>query len=156
MIESIRESVVYMAHTHDGARVAMHCLWHGTAKVRSHFIYIYILMHRAYLTSWRFGCGWEGKVLWWIELLDHPCWTLQAMWAPIRQLFIYDWMIKGGCTLTPAPGFLSFVVDTCWRGGCAPLSNELVPLATVKHSQILVRFICLCTFLYAFDFFISG
>ncbi len=36
MIESIRESVVYMAHTHDGARVAMHCLWHGTAKVRTH------------------------------------------------------------------------------------------------------------------------
>uniref|UniRef100_A0A672JRG6 PUM-HD domain-containing protein n=1 Tax=Salarias fasciatus TaxID=181472 RepID=A0A672JRG6_SALFA len=36
MIESIRESVVYMAHTHDGARVAMHCLWHGTAKVCTH------------------------------------------------------------------------------------------------------------------------
>lgn len=35
MIESIRESVVYMAHTHDGARVAMHCLWHGTAKVQT-------------------------------------------------------------------------------------------------------------------------
>ncbi|XP_026154227.1 pumilio homolog 3 [Mastacembelus armatus] len=34
MIESIRESVVYMAYTHDGARVAMHCLWHGTAKDR--------------------------------------------------------------------------------------------------------------------------
>ncbi|XP_061836793.2 pumilio homolog 3 isoform X1 [Nerophis lumbriciformis] len=34
MIESIRESVIYMAHTHDGARVAMHCLWHGTAKDR--------------------------------------------------------------------------------------------------------------------------
>ncbi|KAM9322904.1 pumilio homolog 3 [Pholidichthys leucotaenia] len=34
MIESIRESVVYMAHTHDGARVGMHCLWHGTAKDR--------------------------------------------------------------------------------------------------------------------------
>ncbi|XP_062870431.1 pumilio homolog 3 isoform X2 [Trichomycterus rosablanca] len=34
MIESIRESVVYMSHTHDGARVAMHCLWHGTAKDR--------------------------------------------------------------------------------------------------------------------------
>ncbi|XP_075935917.1 pumilio homolog 3 [Anarhichas minor] len=34
MIESIRESVVYMAHTHDGARVAMHCFWHGTAKDR--------------------------------------------------------------------------------------------------------------------------
>lgn len=34
MIESIREAVVYMAHTHDGARVAMHCVWHGTAKVK--------------------------------------------------------------------------------------------------------------------------
>ncbi|XP_029301201.1 pumilio homolog 3 [Cottoperca gobio] len=34
MIESIREAVVYMAHTHDGARVAMHCLWFGTAKDR--------------------------------------------------------------------------------------------------------------------------
>ncbi|XP_008297177.1 pumilio homolog 3 [Stegastes partitus] len=34
MIESIREAVVYMAHTHDGARVAMRCLWHGTAKDR--------------------------------------------------------------------------------------------------------------------------
>lgn len=36
MIESIREAVIYMAHTHDGARVAMHCLWQGTAKVRAH------------------------------------------------------------------------------------------------------------------------
>ncbi|XP_023664009.1 pumilio homolog 3 [Paramormyrops kingsleyae] len=34
MIESIREAVVYLAHTHDGARVAMHCLWHGTPKDR--------------------------------------------------------------------------------------------------------------------------
>uniref|UniRef100_A0A8C6U2N8 Pumilio homolog 3 n=1 Tax=Neogobius melanostomus TaxID=47308 RepID=A0A8C6U2N8_9GOBI len=34
MIESIREAVVYMAHTHDGARVAMNCVWHGTAKDR--------------------------------------------------------------------------------------------------------------------------
>uniref|UniRef100_A0AAY4DGE8 PUM-HD domain-containing protein n=1 Tax=Denticeps clupeoides TaxID=299321 RepID=A0AAY4DGE8_9TELE len=34
MIESIREAVVYMAHTHDGARVAMYCLWHGTPKDR--------------------------------------------------------------------------------------------------------------------------
>uniref|UniRef100_A0A8C6Y8C9 PUM-HD domain-containing protein n=1 Tax=Naja naja TaxID=35670 RepID=A0A8C6Y8C9_NAJNA len=30
---SIREAVIYLAHTHDGARVAMHCLWHGTPKV---------------------------------------------------------------------------------------------------------------------------
>ncbi|XP_015195694.2 pumilio homolog 3 [Lepisosteus oculatus] len=34
MIESIREAVIYVAHTHDGARVAMHCLWHGTTKDR--------------------------------------------------------------------------------------------------------------------------
>ncbi|XP_048876032.1 pumilio homolog 3 isoform X2 [Brienomyrus brachyistius] len=34
MIESIREAVVYLAHTHDGARVTMHCLWHGTPKDR--------------------------------------------------------------------------------------------------------------------------
>uniref|UniRef100_H3AIF3 Pumilio homolog 3 n=1 Tax=Latimeria chalumnae TaxID=7897 RepID=H3AIF3_LATCH len=32
MIEAVREAVLYMAHTHDGARVAMHCLWHGTPK----------------------------------------------------------------------------------------------------------------------------
>ncbi|KAM4810494.1 pumilio homolog 3 [Rhinophrynus dorsalis] len=34
MIEAIRESVVYMIHTHDGARVGMHCVWHGTPKDR--------------------------------------------------------------------------------------------------------------------------
>ncbi|XP_040100765.1 pumilio homolog 3 isoform X1 [Oryx dammah] len=34
MIDAIREAVVYLAHTHDGARVAMHCLWHGTPKDR--------------------------------------------------------------------------------------------------------------------------
>ncbi|XP_063279139.1 pumilio homolog 3 [Prinia subflava] len=34
MIEAIREAVMYLAHTHDGARVAMNCLWHGTPKDR--------------------------------------------------------------------------------------------------------------------------
>ncbi|XP_062455616.1 pumilio homolog 3 [Rhea pennata] len=34
MIEAVREAVIYLAHTHDGARVAMHCLWHGTPKDR--------------------------------------------------------------------------------------------------------------------------
>ncbi len=33
MIEIVRESVIHMLHTRDGARVAMHCLWYGTAKV---------------------------------------------------------------------------------------------------------------------------
>jgi len=33
-VEAIREAVIYLAHTHDGARVAMHCLWHGTPKDR--------------------------------------------------------------------------------------------------------------------------
>uniref|UniRef100_A0A8C8SWA8 Pumilio homolog 3 n=1 Tax=Pelusios castaneus TaxID=367368 RepID=A0A8C8SWA8_9SAUR len=34
VIEAIREAVIYLAHTHDGARVAMHALWHGTPKDR--------------------------------------------------------------------------------------------------------------------------
>ncbi|XP_029469187.1 pumilio homolog 3 [Rhinatrema bivittatum] len=34
MIEAIREALIYMAHTHDGARVAMHGVWHGTPKDR--------------------------------------------------------------------------------------------------------------------------
>ncbi|XP_060702834.1 pumilio homolog 3 [Hemiscyllium ocellatum] len=34
MIEAVREAAIYMAHTHGGSRVAMHCLWHGTAKDR--------------------------------------------------------------------------------------------------------------------------
>ncbi|XP_069820377.1 pumilio homolog 3 [Dendropsophus ebraccatus] len=37
MIEAIREAVIYMIHTHDGARVGMHCLWHGTPKDRKIF-----------------------------------------------------------------------------------------------------------------------
>ena len=35
MIEALREGLIYMLHTRDGARVAMFCLWHGTAKVTS-------------------------------------------------------------------------------------------------------------------------
>ena len=34
MIESVREGVVEMLHTRDGARVAMTCLWDGTPKAR--------------------------------------------------------------------------------------------------------------------------
>lgn len=37
MIEAIREAVIYMIHTHDGARVGMNCLWHGTPKDRKVF-----------------------------------------------------------------------------------------------------------------------
>nr|XP_057920883.1 pumilio homolog 3 isoform X2 [Doryrhamphus excisus] len=51
MIESIRESVVYMAHTHDGARVAMHCLWHGTAKDRK----VIIKTMKTYMTKFAMG-----------------------------------------------------------------------------------------------------
>ncbi|CAH3116778.1 unnamed protein product [Pocillopora meandrina] len=32
MIELIKDSVVLILHTHDGARVGMHCLWYGTVK----------------------------------------------------------------------------------------------------------------------------
>lgn len=34
MVELLRESVIHMVHTRDGAHVGMHCLWHGTAKDR--------------------------------------------------------------------------------------------------------------------------
>ncbi|KAM6984680.1 pumilio homolog 3 [Aplochiton taeniatus] len=51
MIESIKESVVYMAHTHDGARVAMHCLWHGTAKERK----VIIKTMKTYLVKFATG-----------------------------------------------------------------------------------------------------
>ncbi|EDO42548.1 predicted protein [Nematostella vectensis] len=34
MIEAIKECVVLILHTHDGSRVAMHCLWNGSTKDR--------------------------------------------------------------------------------------------------------------------------
>ena len=33
MIELIRERLVELLHTKEGSRVAMRCVWHGTAKV---------------------------------------------------------------------------------------------------------------------------
>lgn len=33
VIEGLRDTVVHMVHTREGAKVAMHCIWHGTAKV---------------------------------------------------------------------------------------------------------------------------
>ncbi|KAJ8260893.1 hypothetical protein COCON_G00166160 [Conger conger] len=51
MIESIREAVVYMAHTHDGARVAMHCLWHGTPKDRK----VIIKTLKTYISKFAMG-----------------------------------------------------------------------------------------------------
>ncbi len=33
MIEGLREKVVAILHTKDGSRVALQCIWHGTAKV---------------------------------------------------------------------------------------------------------------------------
>jgi len=47
MIEVLREHVIHMLHTHDGSRVAMMCLWHGTAKVGG------VLSHR---------CGGQCKI----------------------------------------------------------------------------------------------
>lgn len=51
MIESIREAVVYMAHTHDGARVTMHCLWHGTTKDRK----VIIKTMKSYIAKFAMG-----------------------------------------------------------------------------------------------------
>ena len=33
MIEMIRERLIELLHTKEGSRVAMHCVWYGTAKV---------------------------------------------------------------------------------------------------------------------------
>ena len=33
MIEIVRESLIHMLHTRDGAHAAMKCIWNGTAKV---------------------------------------------------------------------------------------------------------------------------
>ena len=33
MIEQLRERLVELLHTKEGSRVAMQCVWHGTAKV---------------------------------------------------------------------------------------------------------------------------
>ncbi|XP_071800235.1 pumilio homolog 3-like [Asterias amurensis] len=38
LIEGLRDTVVQILHTHDGARAAMYCLWHGTAKDRKAII----------------------------------------------------------------------------------------------------------------------
>ncbi|XP_067289770.1 pumilio homolog 3 [Pseudorasbora parva] len=51
MIESIREAVVYMAHTHDGARVTMHCLWHGTPKDRK----VIVKTMKSYIAKFAMG-----------------------------------------------------------------------------------------------------
>uniref|UniRef100_A0A672LJ06 Pumilio homolog 3 n=1 Tax=Sinocyclocheilus grahami TaxID=75366 RepID=A0A672LJ06_SINGR len=51
VIESIRESVVYMAHTHDGARVTMHCLWHGTPKDRK----VIVKTMKSYIAKFAMG-----------------------------------------------------------------------------------------------------
>ena len=42
MIEPVRDSLIHMIHTHDGAHATMNCLWHGTKKdrkVRSTHVY---------------------------------------------------------------------------------------------------------------------
>ena len=33
MIEAVRDGIIHMLHTREGSRVAMYCLWNGTAKV---------------------------------------------------------------------------------------------------------------------------
>lgn len=34
VIEAVRDSLIHMIHTHDGAHTTMNCLWHGTKKDR--------------------------------------------------------------------------------------------------------------------------
>ena len=37
-IESLRESLVHMIHSRDGAMAALHCLWHGNNKDRKSIV----------------------------------------------------------------------------------------------------------------------
>ena len=38
MIEALRESIAHLLHTLEGSRIAMHCIWFGTKKVKVIFI----------------------------------------------------------------------------------------------------------------------
>jgi len=38
LISQLREACVHIVHTHDGARLAMNCLWHGSAKDRKSIV----------------------------------------------------------------------------------------------------------------------
>ena len=38
LISQLRDACVHILHTHDGARLAMNCLWHGTAKDRKSIV----------------------------------------------------------------------------------------------------------------------
>ena len=45
----LKEAVVHILHTKEGARVTMNCLWHGTAKVG---IKALILYYWSLLVEW--------------------------------------------------------------------------------------------------------
>lgn len=52
MIETIREIVVLILHTHDGTRVALHCVWHGTAKVLYSFTAFFYFSAKLNARKW--------------------------------------------------------------------------------------------------------
>ena len=64
IIESVREHLLPIVHTRDGARVAMYCLWHGTNKDRktiiksfkSHFLKIATEQHSYMVLLAAFDC----------------------------------------------------------------------------------------------------
>ena len=50
----LKEAVVHILHTKEGARVAMNCLWHGTAKVgiKTLILYYWSLSLEWFKRSW--------------------------------------------------------------------------------------------------------
>ena len=54
MIEAVRESLVHIVHTKEGAQVTMHCLWHGTAKVSCYTVSPSILRVESMNSSYPF------------------------------------------------------------------------------------------------------
>lgn len=75
MIEAVREQLVLILHTSEGARVAMSCLCHGTPKVRISTLY------NARLRSWK--KVYNTILQWYIKTCYKLPRTLQcAGWTP--------------------------------------------------------------------------
>uniref|UniRef100_A0A8C1C031 Pumilio RNA-binding family member 3 n=2 Tax=Cyprinus carpio TaxID=7962 RepID=A0A8C1C031_CYPCA len=84
MIESIREAVVYMAHTHNGARVIMHCLWHGNPKDRK----VIVKTMKSYIGKFAMVC-WPSLSLYScsrpLHMAEHRAGHLVLKWLMVQD-----------------------------------------------------------------------
>jgi len=68
MIEQLRERLIELLHTKEGSRVAMQCVWHGTAKV---FMYIdqrTLCTIKVYIISSCTGANKTAQLLLWFPI----------------------------------------------------------------------------------------